>query len=670
MYYRREIDGLRALAIMPVIFFHAGFEAFSGGFVGVDVFFVISGYLITSIVLGQLEQGKFCVVNFYERRARRILPALFLVMLVSIPFAWFWLLPSGMKDFSQSLVAVSLFASNILFWRESGYFDTAAELKPLLHTWSLAVEEQFYVLFPLFLMSFWKIGKRWILVALFFVFVISFTISVWSVHANPVAAFFLLYSRAWELLAGSFAAFYLSKANRKEFSKTYGEVGGLLGILLICYAVFAFNKTTPFPGTYALFPTLGAVLVVLYASQQTTVGKFLGNRLFVGVGLISYSAYLWHQPIFAFARQIYPAEPSRSVFIVLTILVMFLAYISWKFVETPFRSKLKFNRSKIFTLAVILSFSFILFGLYGHRENGFMSRIDSGIMRNAPDMTLFEDQVRTCWQKIESFPNISSSCVLGDIKGPVIFGLVGDSHAGSLIHVLNKEAINNGFQGRNYSFRSCPPLSTAKPVVNDSSALTCYEFRDDFFKNLKNRSFVIPDVLIVSARWSLLMEKERFNNGEGGLESGSPWLWDIPLSGNNYSDAMRSEIVESIQLMLNAGKKVILIYPVPEMGWNVSRVVSRYLMHNESVLEGLGSVSYSSFLQRSESAYKVLDSIKGDTNLIRIRPERILCNTYVKDRCVSHINGETLYFDDNHLSNKGAELVLREVLLKLSKLKL
>ena len=160
MNYRREIDGLRALAVLPVILFHAGFETFSGGFVGVDVFFVISGYLITTIILAELEQGRFSIVNFYERRARRILPALFLVMLVCIPFAWIWLLPSDMKDFSQSLIAVAIFASNILFWRESGYFDTAAELKPLLHTWSLAVEEQYYVLFPLFLMLFWKLGKR------------------------------------------------------------------------------------------------------------------------------------------------------------------------------------------------------------------------------------------------------------------------------------------------------------------------------------------------------------------------------------------------------------------------------------------------------------------------------------------------------------------------------
>lgn len=230
MEYRREIDGLRALAVLPVILFHAGFKTFSGGFIGVDVFFVISGYLITTIILAELEQGKFSIVNFYERRARRILPALFLVMLVCIPFAWIWLLPSDMKGFSHSLIAVAVFASNILFWSESGYFDTATELKPLLHTWSLAVEEQYYVLFPLFLMLLWKLGKRCILVILGVVFAGSFAVAEWKSYAEPAAAFYLLPARAWELLIGAFAAFYLSKDNRKEFDKATGEVGGWLGV--------------------------------------------------------------------------------------------------------------------------------------------------------------------------------------------------------------------------------------------------------------------------------------------------------------------------------------------------------------------------------------------------------------------------------------------------------
>ena len=302
MDYRREIDGLRALAVLPVIFFHAGFPTFRGGFVGVDVFFVISGYLITTIILAELEQGKFSIINFYERRARRILPALFLVMFVCLPLAWLWLLPQEMKSFSQSLVAVSAFASNVLFWRTSGYFETAAELKPLLHTWSLAVEEQYYLLFPVFLMLTWRLGKRWIVGLLACVFVVSLAAAQWNAVAKPTATFFLLPTRGWELLVGAFVALYFSKDRNKIPAKLLCEVGGAVGFVLITYSIFAFDKQTPFPSFYALVPTIGTALIILYATQSTLVGQLLGNRVCVGVGLISYSAYLWHQPLFAFAR--------------------------------------------------------------------------------------------------------------------------------------------------------------------------------------------------------------------------------------------------------------------------------------------------------------------------------------------------------------------------------
>jgi|JI10StandDraft_1071094.scaffolds.fasta_scaffold197046_1 peptidoglycan/LPS O-acetylase OafA/YrhL len=429
MDYRREIDGLRALAVLPVILFHAGFETFSGGFVGVDVFFVISGYLITTIILAELEQDKFSIVNFYERRARRILPALFLVMLVCIPFAWFWLLPSDMKDFSQSLVAVSFFASNILFWRESGYFDTAAELKPLLHTWSLAVEEQYYVLFPLFLMVFWRLGKRWILVMLGLVFVASLAVAEWGAYAKPAAAFYLLPTRGWELLIGAFAAFYLSKANRKEFSKAVGEVCGWFGVALIMYAVFAFSKATPFPGLYALVPTLGTVLVILFATQQTTVGKFVGNKAFVGVGLISYSAYLWHQPLFAFARHRSISEPSHIVFLVLSVLALVLAYFSWRYVEAPFRNKSVTKRKTIFLFAFFGTLLFLCFGLVGNNSAGFKFRFSEIKLpsqwsppikcHGAVAISVYENSLTECLGK-------KSNGVSGDIY------LLGDSHAAQI----------------------------------------------------------------------------------------------------------------------------------------------------------------------------------------------------------------------------------------------
>jgi peptidoglycan/LPS O-acetylase OafA/YrhL len=211
MNYRSEIDGLRAIAVLPVILFHAGFTIFSGGFVGVDIFFVISGYLITSIILHDLKNNKFSLINFYERRARRILPALFFVMFACLPFAWQWLLPEDMKRFSQSLVAVSFYASNFLFWITSNYFESASELKPLLHTWSLAVEEQYYLFFPLLLMFFWSYLKKYTAFVLVSLAVISLIVAQIGSNVAPTANYFLLHSRAWELLIGALAAYYLTQ---------------------------------------------------------------------------------------------------------------------------------------------------------------------------------------------------------------------------------------------------------------------------------------------------------------------------------------------------------------------------------------------------------------------------------------------------------------------------
>jgi peptidoglycan/LPS O-acetylase OafA/YrhL len=511
--YRREIDGLRALAVLPVILFHAGFETFSGGFVGVDVFFVISGYLITTIILAELEQGKFSIVNFYERRARRILPALFLVMLVCIPFAWFWLLPSDMKDFSQSLVAVSVFASNVLFWRESGYFDTAAELKPLLHTWSLAVEEQYYVLFPLFLMLFWKFGKLWILVTLGLVFVASLAVAQWAAYAKPAAAFYLLPTRGWELLIGAFAAFYLSQSNRKDFGKGLSEFGGWLGVALILYTVFAYSKTTPFPGFYALVPTIGTVLIILFATQQTTVGKFVGNKAFVGVGLISYSAYLWHQPLFAFARQIGVSDSEVGIFLALSITSIFLAYLSWKYVEAPFRNKALVGKKTVFLFAIFGSLFFLSMGLFGHKKNGdvgqltdeqrtFLSYFENGI----PDWKYFikegiPEKFRTdCdFYDIPKYragnatkvpvESISESCYSKSSEKLKVVFVWGDSHAQQLYHGLRKE-LPNGYDVLQVASSGCiANLDAKESKINYCEHSNWFAY--NVIKNLK------PDVVVI-----------------------------------------------------------------------------------------------------------------------------------------------------------------------------
>ena len=373
--YRREVDGIRALAVVPVILFHAGFERFSGGYVGVDVFFVISGYLITSLILAEMQSGTFSLARFYERRARRILPSMFFVMAASFVAAWILLLPDPMEEFSRSLVAVATFASNVLFWSEAGYFNTANELKPLLHTWSLAVEEQFYVLFPLLMLVGWRFGRKSIVAALGTIFVASLTLAQMESRSTPEAAFFLLPGRAWELSMGSMLAFYLANRPAIGCPRPVAEFLGILGLVLIGYAIFTFDELTPFPSLYALIPTLGVALLLLFADSQTSAGKFLGCRLLVGIGLISYSAYLWHQPIFAFFRHQATSEPEPLMMIALAVGSLGLAYLSWRFVEQPFRARdLVERRSTVFGLAGVASLAFLLIGLGGHFSHGFEGR--------------------------------------------------------------------------------------------------------------------------------------------------------------------------------------------------------------------------------------------------------------------------------------------------------
>lgn len=369
MKYRPEIDGLRAFAVLPVILYHAGVRQFSGGFVGVDVFFVISGYLITTIILAELEESKFSIVGFYERRARRILPVLFFVMAVCIPFAWFLLPPFELASFSKSLIAVPLFLSNFFFWREGGYFETAAEIKPLLHTWSLAVEEQYYVFFPIFLMLCWRLGRRWVLGAIILIAIISLISAQIGSLYNPLPNFFLLPTRAWELAIGALAVFYISHKNIMILTSLARQILSGLGFLLITTSIFVFNKNTPFPSIYTLVPTVGTVLILLFALPDTLVGKVLGSRLLVFIGLISYSAYLWHQPIFAFSRY-YFNSISSTLMVMLVIITLLLSILTWRYIELPFRDRTQISKKTVFIFSLALSVIFITFGYFSYRLFG------------------------------------------------------------------------------------------------------------------------------------------------------------------------------------------------------------------------------------------------------------------------------------------------------------
>lgn len=473
MNYRHEIDGLRAVAVIPVILFHAGFEVFSGGFVGVDVFFVISGYLITGILIKSLDDGKFSIVQFYENRARRILPALFVVMTLCVPFAWMWMLPSQFKDFAQSLIAVVFFVSNVLFWREEGYFAASAELNPLLHTWSLAVEEQYYLLFPLFLLLTWRFGRNRLFWAIVIIAAISLLICEWGWRNEPHANFYLAPTRAWELLAGSICAFLA--AGRAYRSNNALSTAGLS---LIVFAILHFDSTTPFPSLYALAPVGGTSLILLFAGNGTWVARLLSMRGFVGIGLISYSTYLWHQPLFAFARIRAIAPPTEWMMLLLATASLGLAYLTWRFVEQPFRKRagppLLPSRRSIFAASATFGALFVALGIYGHLSQGaewrfafarsFLNHFD-----NEPPARQFfiRTNMYSAYRDECNFymhgefegqakSEIPKSCYIRNSNAEKVIFLWGDSHA-QMYYFGLKEVLPSDWQILQVASSACAP---------------------------------------------------------------------------------------------------------------------------------------------------------------------------------------------------------------------
>jgi peptidoglycan/LPS O-acetylase OafA/YrhL len=364
MKYRADIDGLRAFAVLPVVLFHAGFGLFSGGYVGVDIFFVISGYLITSIISSEIDAGNFSFVRFYERRIRRIFPALYVVVFLSLPFSWWLLTPAQLKDFGQSMVAVTLFASNILFFLESGYFEAASELKPLLHTWTLAIEEQYYLIFPFLLLFFKRVG--WTRSLFLFLFLSSLIFTFLRGGADPSEQFYMLHYRAWELLAGAAVSiFALDKLNFKAWNNSLS----VLGLLLIGFSVFWMSSATAFPSIYSLAPVLGAFLIIV--TDGSYISKnILGNKVLVSIGLVSYSLYLFHQPIIVFFNVFYGGHAPFIGSVAAVLITFGLSYLSYHYIEAPFRGR-KISRNKVFWLASVVVTCTLLVGFAIHVKNGF-----------------------------------------------------------------------------------------------------------------------------------------------------------------------------------------------------------------------------------------------------------------------------------------------------------
>ena len=646
MKYRQEIDGLRAIAVIPVILFHAGFEYFSGGFVGVDVFFVISGYLITTIILSEKEQGTFSILNFYDRRARRILPALFLVMLVSLPFAWFWLLPSDMKDFSESLIAVSTFSSNILFWQETGYWGVDNELKPLLHTWSLAVEEQYYLLFPLFLMLVWRCGKNGILVWFIFLAALSLALSQWGAYNHPTANFFLLPTRAWELAIGaSIACFFLFKRQATQIilsHKLTNEVLGFIGLFMICYSVLVFNEATPFPSLYALYPTIGTGLIIFFSSKNTLVGKLLGSKILVAIGLISYSAYLWHQPLFAFARHRSLTEPSALLFISLSLLTFLLAYLSWQYIEKPFRIKGKLSGKTVATFAATGSALFIAIGIAGHITNGF----NGFPLKNKLTQEAIEDKWKINYglsNKCDELNTLSPECRTSEAPEILIWG---DSYAMHLVDGILASNPNAKIIQMTKSY--CGPFFNIAPVNQQYSrkwAESCLAFTYGVRTWLSNNDSI--KYVVVSSPFSqyLSTDKEILLRNQSVEKSGVEFV--------------TTEFMNTLNELIAMDVTPIVFSPPPANGINLGRCLAKAQWNGLPL--GNCNFKLGNMSQARKDVYSFLDRISAKHHVIRL--DQLICND---DTCKTNFGTTWIFRDKGHLSHEGsAELGIQQNFYKI-----
>lgn len=631
--YRPEIDGLRAIAVTAVILYHAKFflatiPLFKGGFMGVDIFFVISGYLITSIILRELKDKSFSFSSFYERRARRILPPLFIIMIISIPFAWAYMLPMEMKSYAGSILSTLAFSSNIWFCSEDSYAAAPSILKPFLHTWSLSVEEQFYWLFPIFLLIVWKFFRKYIASILMLGILFSLQLaelgSGYHTGYYKNAAFFLLPTRMWELLAGAILA--KLELNKVRLNRPFlDSIMSSMGIFFIIYSIVFFNDQMQHPSFITLIPVIGTMLVIWFSKPGELMGDILGSKPFVGVGLISYSLYLWHTPIFAFAHIKYKTV-SQVDKIWLLALSGLLAVLTYYFVEKPTRNRLLISRRNI---SIILGSIFTL--LCGIQRYFYFS---DGVQQRYPINLYYPYQKEfregLCFlspQNVEE--NIGfSQCQNTEVyskEHPLIF-LWGDSHAAHLYQGL-KASIPSGFTILQRTASSCPPLIDRSRGARPEK---CNKLNLKTLEEIKTKQ---PTFIILAAAWSSY-EKE-------------------------------IDITNTLKAIKNITKaKIILVGPVPTWNPALPRKLIEEVGNNTTEIP-------------SEIPYKLMEQdkiaeekFKKIADLEKVDYFSMLNHICNNQSCKVLIGRDPISWDQAHLTTSGSKFTMHYLvddMLKLTK---
>ncbi|WP_100643252.1 acyltransferase family protein [Alteromonas facilis] len=640
--YRPDIDGLRAVAVLPVIFFHAGFDFFSGGYLGVDVFFVISGFLITNILLNELYDGRFSIVNFYERRARRILPALFVVLLATTIVGAIFMSPYEFKEYSQSLFSVVLFLSNIFFYLEIDYFSLAAEEMPLLHTWSLAIEEQYYLLFPPFLFIAYKFGVRIVLYFLVFIAILSFSLMLIQMDSvDNSAAFYWPITRAWELLAGSICAIFSSSRSRQ-----FNYIADI-GLLILLGSIILWPENTVHPNQLTLLPVVATCLIVLFPNENSISFKLLSREKVVFIGLISYSLYLWHQPVFAFLRMKTFGHPSLVIFSAAIVVTFFLAIVSYKYIETPFRNKARYTRAYVFYLSLFGISFFSLMGLTGHFTQGLPERFV--YLEQFEDSIKHSAKRKECHASDRNYITPQDACIYFNHTN-VKWATFGDSHtvepAYALAEMLERKQI--GLQHHSYS--GCVPALNFTLKNREM----CSQWLNETLTYLEQQSEV--ENVLVGFRYSYGIFGDNV-----GIYPQIPKAIELDIvDSSDINDNEKLELYwlnlsEIISRLVDSNKTVWLLDPIPELPVHISKGANPFSIYGKSTLLDLYRATSSEYYhKRHNFILDKLNTLNENKGVRRIRVYDLFCD---EDGCPAVIDNKALYFDDDHLSVDGARIL-------------
>ena len=646
--YRPEIDGLRALAVGAVLVYHAQFSVFGqnplpGGFLGVDIFFVISGYLITSIILRELNSNGFSVLEFYHRRARRILPALFAVLLFSLVCGWFLLTPDALASFSGSGLSALFFGANIWFWLEDSYWAAPGALKPLLHTWTLAVEEQFYIFFPLLVMFLWRFAKGQILTSFLLIFGGSLILSQIGSKAFADASFYLLPMRAWELLAGSVLA-KLELTRDKSTANNLEKWAPPFGLLLVIGSFFLFNETTPHPSFLTLVPIAGVCSIIWWARGGEIVTRVLSSKPFVFIGLISYSLYLWHYPILAYVRVTY-GDLSNSTALLLMPLICVVSYFSYRFIEQPFRRR-DVLKTKIFVPVAVGSFavlcgstSFLYFtngyaARYGELAE-FFTGSGAEVMNEASDNCLSGAPDSDC----ENAPATDAGNIL----------VIGDSHAGVLKRAAEKLALKYGYSIDRRNLGSCAHLYVERVLFGE-----CDAYRAESFEIIENAP---PSIILYTLHWRKYRDETMPGKYSGTVRQ---------YPGETMKDAYR----KTFGTWTEKGHRVLIILPGIESEEHMQERIKKLIdkvpdAKRDEFMNNLAlEVDYDLQLERDGIERSNLQEVLALDGIIGVDPLDVFCDRKSK-KCALN-DGKVLYIKDyTHHSPEGIDLIMADAEKKM-----